>query len=453
MNNFRIAMLAVCAGYLLAPLSLAAVTVAIPSLAADLQASATKVGWLPTIYILSNVAFLLPAGRLADIYGRKRMYSLGIALTAVSSIMCAVASNIDWLLFWRFWQGIAGAMTFGSGIAIVGSIVPDHKRGKALGIIAACVYLGLTLAPAFGGYVTEWLNWRAVFYIPVPLMLLLLVFIQLFMHGEWKQHQASRFDKKGSFLLAVSVSLFAWGLGEYGSMLGYCLLVLSIACMVGFVVHQSKSSKPLIRVQLIVRNRVFGLSLASSFFMYASNFAILFLLSLYLQYVLRYTPVEAGNLLLVQALGMALMAPIAGALSDRLQPRLVATMGCVVVAVGLYLLNQLNPSASGSYVAMSLAFVGIGFGLFSTPNNNAIMGALDKNDVGVASSAMNLSRTIGNMFGMSVVNMLIAYYFGEQEITYELTGLLELTVSRSLQLALVFVAFAIACSAMRGKQQ
>ena len=189
-----IALIIVCAGYLIAPLGMAAVNVAIPALALDLHANAMKVGWLPTLYILSNVAFILPFGKLADNYGRKRVFVAGLVLNALAAGMCAIATNIDWILFWRFIQGAAGAMIFGTGIAIITSVTPSHKRGAALGTVAACVYIGLTLAPAVGGWLTQWLGWRSVFYFQIPLIMVLLVAIKLKLRGEWKNEKHSSFD-------------------------------------------------------------------------------------------------------------------------------------------------------------------------------------------------------------------------------------------------------------------
>ena len=172
-----IALIAVCAGYLIAPLGMAAVNVAIPPLAEDLRATAIQVSWMPTLYILSSVAFMLPFGKLADNYGRKKIFVWGFVLNALSAGMCAIATNIEWMLFWRFVQGAAGAMIFGTGIAIITAVTPTHKRGAALGTVAACVYVGLTLAPAIGGYLTQWLGWRSVFYFQLPLIAGLLVFV------------------------------------------------------------------------------------------------------------------------------------------------------------------------------------------------------------------------------------------------------------------------------------
>jgi EmrB/QacA subfamily drug resistance transporter len=433
-------------------MGMAAVNVAIPALAEDLDANAIKVSWLPTLYILANVALMLPFGKLADNYGRKRVYAMGLLLNAISSFMCAIANDIDWILVWRFVQGASGAMIFGTGVAIISSVTPPEKRGAALGILAACVYIGLTFAPAVGGWLTEFLGWRSVFYFQIPLMFLLLAFIHFKLPGEWKNDKHSRFDWVGSCIFITFSCSLVYGLSKLPSILGVAILGLSVLSIISFIVHQKRHPQPLIRVQMFKESRVFSLSLTTSFFMYGSNFAILFLLSLYLQYIKGYGPAYAGQILLTQALLMAIVAPFAGKLADRFEPRVIATLGCAIVGIGFVLLIQLSTTTSASYISLSLALMGLGFGLFSTPNNSAIMGAVNEQEVGVASASMNLSRTIGNLFGMSLVNLMMHYYIGEATFSSENTAQLMSTISLALTMSLSFVIIATLVSAMRGRQ-
>ncbi len=431
---------------------MAAVNVAIPNLATDLQANASKVAWLPTIYLLSNVAFMLPAGKLADIYGRKRVYSLGLICTALSALFCGFANSIDEVLVWRFIQGIAGAMIFGTGIAIVTSVTPTHRRGRALGIVAASVYVGLTIAPAIGGWLTQHWGWRAVFFFQVPLLLVLSLYIRLRLIGEWKSHLPARFDAVGSAIFMLFASSLVYGLSQGFSLTGGLFLGIAVISLLAFIVHQKQHATPLIRIQLFVESRIFSLSLLTSFFMYGSNFAIVFLMSLYLQYVRGMSPAEAGQILLLQALAMALVAPLAGRLADKFEAKILATLGCVIVGIGFVLLSQLDTKTNSVVIGVALLAVGIGFGLFSTPNNNAIMGSVDEHEVGVASSSMNLSRTIGNLFGMSVVNLIIHAQMGDQAMADAPVEAMMTTVAQAFILSLTFVAIATFTSVLRGAQ-
>lgn len=446
-----VALIVICIGSFIGPVGIAAVNIAIPDLAADLQANAKMVSWLPTLFLLSSVAFMLPAGKLADNYGRKRIYTYGLLLNAMSSLMCALGGNIEWVLFWRFIQGAASAMIFGTGVAILTSVTPANKRGFALGLAAACVYIGLTAAPALGGWLTQIWGWRAVFVFQIPLVVALLLLIKMYLPGEWKHEVKSRFDWHGTGLFAASSAALVYGLSRLPDWIGVVFLTASVVTMVLFVLHQSRHSSPLIRVQMFRESRVFSISLSTSLLMYASVYPLTFLLSLYLQFIKGMSPAQAGQIILVQALSMALLAPISGRLADSFQPRILASFGCVIVAVGFFIMCQIDLDTSASYILLSLCFIGVGFGLFSTPNNNAIMGAVDAKELGVASASMNLSRTVGNLFGMSLVNLLVHYYLGEAELSSEQSPALLLTIQWALMISLGCVVMATILSSFRGK--
>ncbi|WP_339768820.1 MFS transporter [uncultured Paraglaciecola sp.] len=448
-----VALIVVCAGSFIGPLGMASVNIAIPDLAAELHANAKMVSWLPTIFLLANVALMLPFGKLADNYGRKRIYSYGLVLNILSSTMCALAYNIEWLLFWRFMQGAAAAMIFGTGVAILTSVTPAEKRGFALGIAAACVYIGLTVAPAVGGWLTELWGWRSVFLFQVPLVIMLLVLIKLQMHGEWKNERKVKFDWRGSGIFIVAATCLVFGLSQLPSMIGVVLLSIAVIAMVLFVVHQSKRDHPLIRVQMFKESRVFSMSLITSLLMYASNYPLTFLLSLYLQYVKGFSPSESGQIILLQALAMAFLAPLSGRLSDKVQPRLLATTGCCIVACGFFILSRMDIDTQAWYIGSSLLLIGIGFGLFSTPNNNAIMGAVHSSELGVASASLNLARTIGNLVGMSLVNLLVHHYIGDAQIVPEQYPALLQTVLVALNISFGCVVLACLISGFRGREK
>ncbi|GAC31991.1 major facilitator transporter [Paraglaciecola polaris LMG 21857] len=432
---------------------MASVNIAIPDLAAELHANAKMVSWLPTIFLLANVALMLPFGKLADNYGRKRIYSYGLVLNILSSTMCALAFNMEWLLFWRFMQGAAAAMIFGTGVAILTSVTPAEKRGFALGIAAACVYIGLTVAPAVGGWLTELWGWRSVFLFQVPLVIMLLLLIKLRMHGEWKNERKAKFDWRGSGIFIIASTCLVFGLSQLPSIIGIVLLSVALIAMVLFVVHQSKRDQPLIRVQMFKESRVFSMSLVTSLLMYASNYPLTFLLSLYLQYVKGFSPSESGQIILLQALAMAFLAPLSGRLSDKVQPRLLATLGCSIVACGFFILSRMDIDTQAWYIGSSLLLIGIGFGLFSTPNNNAIMGAVHSSELGVASASLNLARTIGNLVGMSLVNLLVHHYIGDAQILPEQYPALLQTVLVALNISFAFVLIACVISGFRGREQ
>jgi MFS family permease len=365
--------------------------------------------------------------------------------------MCGLGTSIEWVLFWRFIQGAASAMIFGPGVAIITSVTPSNKRGAALGMTAACVYVGLTVAPAVGGGLTELWGRRTVFFLKGPIVIALLILIKMRLSGEWKNDEKTRYDWWGTGIFTIFSSFLVYGLSILPHIFGVLMLVLSAISLALFILHQSRSRRPLIRVQMFRESRVFSMSLTTSLLMYASNFPLIFLMSLYLQFVKGLSPSHAGQVLLLQALSMAIMAPFSGKLADRFEPRMVATLGCVIVACGLFVLSLMNTESRVTYIACSLLLSGFGFGLFSTPNNNAIMGGVKQHEVGVASASMNLARTIGNLFGMSLVNLMVHYFLGDAQFTQAQNPALIQTVEMALNMSLALVVVACVTSAFRGK--
>lgn len=447
----NLVVLIICTGSFLSPLTLASVNMAIPSMALALGADAASVALIPAIFLVSNVALMLPFAKLADNFGRKRIYGIGIALNAAASTGAYLANSIDWILFCRFVQGAGSAMTFGSSLAIIISVFGARERGLPLGLNTAAIYVGLTVAPALGGLITDTFGWRAVFLIPLPIAAILLTVIFVFLKQEWRHERYSAFDWLGATIFAAWTVVMVVGLRGLPQWPNVIALLLS-ACLAGlFVWQQSRHDEPLIRVQMFRANRLFTRSLATAFLMYSSTYPLAFLLSLYLQYVRGLSALEAGQVLLVQALAMALLAPFAGRLSDRVEPRIISTVGCVCVALGFALLSRLGFDTSPAYIGSSLFLMGIGFGLFSTPNNNAVMSAVPVGEVGVASATVNLARVTGQLVGISLINLIIHLLLGDAVITEDQYEALLGIVTLSMYMGLVFAAVASVLSGSRGR--
>ncbi len=446
----------ICMGSFLTPLSMASVTMAIPAMAESLAADAVSVSLLPTLFLLSNVTFMLPFAKLADNIGRKRVYAMGIAIIGSASLVAFWAPNIEWILFLRFVQGAGSAMIFGTSLAIITAVFPANKRGLPLGLNTAAVYIGLTVAPALGGMITDNLGWRSVFLLPVPLVLLLLAVIGTRLTGEWRHERHSAFDWAGSAIFAGWAIALVAGLKSLPGWPGALMLLLAAALLSLFVLQQSRNPEPLIRIQLFRENRLFSFSLATASLMYASTYSLAFLLSLYLQYARGLSALEAGQVVLVQALAMALLAPFAGRLSDTVEPRILSTLGCLLCAAAFAMLARLDFHTGLIYVCASQFIMGIGFGLFSTPNNNAVMSAVPATEIGVASATVNLARVSGNLVGISLVNLLVHQLLGNQVITAAqypaLLSTVNLAMTASLCMALLASLFSVRRGLMPGQQ-
>lgn len=411
-----LALLSVCLAIFVTSVSMSAASIAIPSIARDLDASARAVSWMPTSFLWGNIVLLLPAGRLADLVGRKRMYITGVALFSLLSLFVFLVQDIASLLTLRVFQGFSVALITATSMSIVGAVFANSNRGAALGLTSSSVYLGLSCGPIIGGWLTQEFGWRAVFWMPTPVMLIALLLIFSFVKGEWKTLQVERLDKLGSILFAAWVSAFFIGMSDVEDMAHLASLALGVLLLYVFIKQQGRSKSPLIRISALRANRVFSRSILSSFLMYSANFPIVFLMSLYLQYIHELSPFEAGQLVLIQTFIMMILAPISGRLSDKYEPRYLATLGCFSFALGLALLLRLDMDTSLAYVFVGLIFLGIGFGLFSSPNNNAIIGSASKDKLSIASALVGLSRNMGNLFSTGVVMMLMSIMLGSQSI-------------------------------------
>ncbi|MCP8899801.1 MFS transporter [Gilvimarinus xylanilyticus] len=441
----------VCLGAFIAPLGMASVNVAIPALAHELHANAVLVSWIPTTVLVANIMFMLPAGKLADLMGRKRVFQLGIGLNALACIGAFFATSVHWVLAMRFVQGVGSAMMFATSMALLISVFPAHKRGLPLGLNAASVYLGLTLAPALGGWATETFGWRAVFLLPLPLVMVVSVLLQWGIKGEWRQSEPSRFDWRGALLFALWAAFLVLGLTGLPEPLSVVALVLSLVLLGLFIRLQAGARSPLIRVQMFRESRVFSMSLLAAALMYGANYPLGFMLSLYLQYVRGFSALEAGQVLLSQALAMACVAPLSGKLSDIFSARWLASVGCICTLLGFYWLNQLDAQTPEGDIRMALVLIGIGFGFFSSPNNHVVMHSARASEVGVASATLNLARVTGNLVGMSLVNLLVYWHLGDSAMSAAVAQPLLATFHNALQLALGLLTVATLVSLLRGR--
>jgi len=451
-NSARwVALIVVCIGSFLTPLSLSSVHIATPAIAEALHANAIWVGWIPAAFILSNVVSILPAGRCADILGRKLVYATGICCLGLASISASLAPSIEWLIFSRVLQGLASSMVFACSLAIVSSVFNRGQRGMALGCTAACIYLGLTGGPLIGGWLTEAYGWRSVFLFPVPLVLACLVMIATKLKGEWFGVPGQKLDWVGSSLFAMGAITLFLGISNLPSVGAFILLLLSIFSFWMFIKQQEHTAYPLVRLKRMWRNRMFSRSLLTSIMMYGANYSLIFLLSLYLQYIQGMSATDTGQLMMLQALTMAIVAPIAGRLSDRYEPRLVASLGCAVVAAGLGILQWIDFVIPGFLVPTALVTIGLGFGLFSTPNTSAAMGAVPEDRLGVASALLGLARVLGNMLGTALLLLMMHLYIGDAKIDVSQYPALLTVTKISLAFSLMLAVCGSYISLSRGK--
>ncbi|MEI7437597.1 MAG: MFS transporter, partial [bacterium] len=354
------------------------VNVALPAIGREFDMHAITLSWVAMAMILTSAVFVVPFGRIADIYGRKRFMIWGTGLFTLGSLACALSINTGTLLAARALQGIGTAMIFGTGVAILTSVFPPEKRGKALGYNVAAVYMGLSAGPFMGGLLTGYLGWRALFWINVPLGLLVLGLLLTRLNGEWNDARGERFDVGGSLLFGSMVVCIMYGLSIVPALAAFLLIALGLALLTGFVIFESRQRNPVLDVQLFRKNTAFAFSNLAAFINYSAAFTVSFLLSLYLQYVKGLTPLQAGLVLMAQPVVMGIFSPIAGRLSDRIEPAVLASAGMALTTLGLTLMGFIDGDTSLLFIIAVLLFIGAGFALFSSPNTNAIMTSIDR---------------------------------------------------------------------------
>jgi len=395
------------------------IAIGLPSIGDELAMDAILLGWVATAYLLAAAMFLVPIGRIADIYGRKRIFTYGMITYTAASLLSAISTSAAMLISFRVLQGIGGAMIFSTGVAILTSVFPPEERGRVLGINVAAVYAGLSLGPFVGGLLTQYLGWRSIFWANVPLGLLIIALIFWKLKGEWAEAKGEKFDIVGSIIYSLMLIAIMYGFTMLPELPGAGLILAGGLGIVAFVKWETKVKSPVLDVRLFRNNTVFALSNLAAFINYSATFAVSFLLSLYLQYIKGLTPQIAGLVLVAAPVVQAIFSPFAGRLSDKIEPRVVASLGMGLTVIGLIFFIFLGNTTSLWFIIAGLIILGFGFALFSSPNTNAIMSSVEKRFYGVASATLATMRQIGMMFSMGMVMLIFAIYLGRVQITPE----------------------------------
>jgi EmrB/QacA subfamily drug resistance transporter len=408
----RSAVAAATLGGFLMPFMSSSVNIALPAIGRDFPSAAVTLAWVPTAALLAAAALVVPLGRLADLLGRRRVFLAGVVVFTLASLAAALSRSVGQLILARAAQGAGAAAVFGTGVAILTSVLPPGERGRALGLNVAAVYLGLSIGPFAGGYLTSAFGWRSVFAAIIPVGLLMIVLLVVWLKGEWAGARGERYDWPGALLFVAMQLTLLLGLTRLTSPSGGVLLAVGLVVMAGFVWWERRAPSPVLELALLRRNTVFAMSSLAALINYAATFAVGFLLSLYLQYVRGLSPSQAGLVLVAQPVMMMLVSPFAGGLSDRHEPRFVASLGMGLSALGMGALAFLGLETPIALVAVCLAVLGIGFGLFTSPNTNALMGAVEPRQYGVASGFAGAMRLTGQVFSMGIAMLIFAAYLG-----------------------------------------
>jgi len=441
-------------GAFITPFMVSSVNVALPAIEEGFQhqnVSAILLSWVATSYLLAAGVSLVPMGRLADIIGRKKILGYGFGIFALSSLLCALAPNVIFLLLFRGIQGLGGGMIFSTGMAILTSVFPPHQRGRVLGLAVTAVYIGLLSGPFTGGILTHYLGWRSLFILifflgTIPLSLLI-----FFLKGEWADAANESYDKVGALIYMPSLVGIIYGFSTLSHLSGVLLLISGCVGLAVFVNRQRKIREPLFQVNLFVNNRVFALSSAAALIHYSATFGLTFLLSFYLQYIKGMDPRMAGTVLITQPLMMAVFSPLAGRMSDRIEPRLISSIGMAITFIVLLYFSFLKQETSIWAISGALLILGFGFALFSSPNMNAIMGSVEPRYLGIASGSAGTMRVLGQVLSMGIATLILSIFVGGRTIAPEFYPDLLTSICWTFAVFSVLSVFGFTASMARGE--
>jgi EmrB/QacA subfamily drug resistance transporter len=407
----RIVLIVTTLAAFLAPFMGSALNVALPIIGKEFGLNAISLSWVQTSYLLSASILLIPFGRLSDMYGRKKIFQFGIIVFSIASILNAFSWSGISLICFRFFLGIGAAMIFSSNIALLTSVFPSSERGKVLGINVASTYTGLSIGPVLGGIMTQYMSWKSIFYLNFFVGIIISVIVTK-LKNDRVNIKAEKFDIIGAIQYSIIIVCIIFGLSTIPQYYSWSLFAVAGLGVLSFIKWESKTEYPLFNIMIFRGNRVFAFSNLAALFNYSATFAVGYLLSLYLHYIKNFDPKSTGFILLAQPVIMAMFSPIAGKLSDKIESRIIASVGMGITSAGLVLLTFLNNDTSNTYIISSMVILGFGFAMFSSPNTNSVMSSIEKKYYGIASSTLATMRLTGQIFSMGITTLIFSLSIG-----------------------------------------
>ncbi len=395
-----------------------ALNLALPFIAKDFDMNVVSLGWVATTFLLSTAVFLVPLGRLADIWGRRKLFIGGTIIFTLTSLLCSVAFSGPFLLVARAFQGLGSAMIFGTSIAILVSLFPPQERGRALGINTAGVYMGSSMGPAIGGLITQYLGWRYIFIAAALLGMLVICMSLAYIKEEWAHANGEKFDLKGSILYGLAVIAMLYGTTMLPAIAGYLTIITGVFLFIVFCILEDITAHPVFDINVLLKNRKFAMSNLATLLNFSAAFAVPFTMSLYLQYIRNLQPNKAGLLILIIATTVAFGSPIVGRRSDHRDPRILASLGMAIDAVALFGISFALHESTPFYLLAILFFCfGLGQSLFATPNTHATMEAVTTRHLGIASSLLGTMRMFGQTLSMGITMLVFSLIIGKIKIS------------------------------------
>jgi len=419
-NHHWWALATTCLGSFMTTYDTGAVSISLPRVMTSFETSLTAVSWVLLAYLLTASALLLPAGRLGDIVGRKKIYQIGFIIFIIGSALCSLSQTHAQLIFFRILQAIGAAMIQTNSFAIVTAVFPERDRGKGLGFLSCVASIGITSGPAIGGLIVDTLGWRGIFFLNIPLGLTGAILAHLILQEKRVTKTTKKtfhhFDLAGACLAAVAICalLIGLSLGQEGHWLSLktCFFMGTAALsMVVFPWFEARQINPLVDISLF-KNRTFGLNNIARLICFLATSCNALLMPFFLQMVAGFSPFHAGLLIAPVSLFHAILSPIAGWLANYIRTQVLSSVGMAIMGLSLYSLSQLSLSSDYPSILGRLALLGLGYGIFQTPNNTSIMDSVDSGKFGITSGILAFVRQTGQALGVALAsNVVVASMF------------------------------------------
>jgi EmrB/QacA subfamily drug resistance transporter len=466
-RRLNLILLNVCVGQFIVGLDQRALLVALPTLTHTFNTSLTTIQWVLLIYDLLLIGTVITVGRLGDLFGRRRFYAAGFLVFVLSSALCGAAQSASQIILFRGLQAVGGAMISANGRAVASVAFPVTERGKAMGFASMAFHVGFLTGPTVGGILIDTIGWRWIFYLNLPIGI-------WGAYLAWKLLEESREDVKeisvdfpGAILLMATYSLFLYVMNQLPHV-GWrdssvaILLILSMVAGALFVIVELRSRMPILSFSLF-RNRLFTASMLSLFFITSTQSAISFLLPFYLQNILHFSPTHMGWILIANSVVIVLVAPIAGWLSDRMGSRLLCTAGSTLIVMGQFFIASLEVDSSIPRIIFPLLLIGLGWAIFNSPNQSAILGSVPRDKVGTASGMNTTAARTGGAMGVALSATLFTYGLTSAGLTRaqvespqswgDVPEIFVRSFNHTVHLVNLFTLLAVFFSAVRGRRQ
>ena len=400
-----------------------AVMVAIPSIAVEFGMSNIVQNWVTMLFFLIVAVFTIPAGQISAKYGLKRSMIFGSVLFIISSFVAIFSVSSEMFLICRVFQGIGVAFLNVASMAMVVSAFKPQDRGKALGLSVTGVYLATSLSPVIGGFLNFQFGWKSIFLITIPFLVLMLILLSFMVKKEWITMGDVSIDKLGSVIYSIGILLFIYGFTRLNTPIGIVLTVLGVIILIAFIFVELRAKYPVFDIRLF-KNPMFSSANFAALCAYLATFAVTTIVNYHLQYIRGYNSQVAGIVLLVAPVIQVIIAPISGRLSDKFNPQKLAAIGMAFGAISLAMLSTLNNYTSLGFLIVAMVCHGFGFGLFSSPNTNAIMSSVPPKDTSMASASVATMRVIGQTMSMGMLTLVFAFIMGNVPIIVQYFPLL-----------------------------